>query len=225
MLHLCLHSSNAIYSMLSKFEQSQPALPSCMSSTSRLLPAELAHSGKCKVLGLDVLSAASTRPAAATSVLHVTASSSQCCPLLQVMLCLAYARTDLKDWDGLPKNPSICNGNKGLIGLVVQLAILLQLFGGRRSDDVLNMSYMHTKLETQPIDTDDQVNSVGPSPATMLKFTMTLNKASTVKTSNVIDCVQKLFCGLSVAVVVLLNTTHQNLMKSPPTQLLPQLHV
>ena len=95
------------------------------------------------------------------------------------MLCLAYARTDLKDWDGLPKNPSICNGNKGLIGLVVQLAILLQLFGGRRSDDVLNMSYMHTKLEAQPIDTDDQVNSVGPSPATLLKFTMTLNKAST----------------------------------------------
>lgn len=129
------------------------------------------------------------------------------------MLCLAYARTDLKDWDGLPKNPSICNGNKGLIGLVVQLAILLQLFGGRRSDDVLNMSYMHTKLEAQPIDTDDQVNSVGPSPATLLKFTMILNKASTVKTIDMTDCIQKRFCSLSVAVVVLLSIVHSNLME------------
>ena len=104
---------------------------------------------------------------------------SGCC-CLQVMLCLEYARTELKDWEGLPKNPSICNGNKGLIGLVVQLAILLQLFGGRRSDDVLNMTYMHTKLEPQPIDIDDQVNSVGPSPATLLKFTMALNKVSKI---------------------------------------------
>jgi len=128
------------------------------------------------------------------------------------MLCLAYARTDLKDWDGLPKNPSICNGNKGLIGLVVQLAILLQLFGGRRSDDVLNMSYMHTKLEAQPIDTDDQVNSVGPSPATLLKFTMTLNKASTAKNIDVIECIQKQFCSSSVAAVVLLCTIHHNLV-------------
>ena len=95
---------------------------------------------------------------------------------MQVMLCLAYAQTEFRAWDGLPKNPSICNGNKGMIGLVVQLAILLQLFGGRRSDDVLNMSYMHTKLEPQPVDIDDQVNSVGPSPATLLKFTMPMNK-------------------------------------------------
>ena len=124
------------------------------------------------------------------------------------MLCLAYARTDLKDWDGLPKNPSICNGNKGLIGLVVQLAILLQLFGGRRSDDVLNMSYMHTKLEAQPIDTDDQVNSVGPSPATLLKFTMTLNKASIAKIIDVFECMQKQFCSLCAAVIVLLCTIH-----------------
>ena len=63
-----------------------------------------------------------------------------------------------------------------MIGLVVQLAILLQIFGGRRGDDVLHMSYMHAKLEHQPTDQDDHVNSVGPSPATLIKFTMLMNK-------------------------------------------------
>ena len=69
-----------------------------------------------------------------------------------MLLCLRYAQTDFKDWEGLPKNPSICNGDKGMIGLVVQLAILLQIFGGRRGDDVLHISYMHAKLEAQPTD-------------------------------------------------------------------------
>ena len=96
--------------------------------------------------------------------------------LLQVLRCLSYTQTDFKDWEGLPKNPSICNGDKGMIGLVVQLAILLQIFGGRRGDDVLHMSYMHAKLEPQPTDLDDHVNSVGPSPATLIKFTMLMNK-------------------------------------------------
>ena len=95
---------------------------------------------------------------------------------LQVLVCLRYTQTGFKDWDGLPANPSICNGDKGMIGLVVQLAILLQIFGGRRGDDVLHMSYMHAKLEPQPTDQDDHVNSVGPSPATLIKFTMLMNK-------------------------------------------------
>ena len=111
-----------------------------------------------------------------TQVCLVALCSACSCCLLQVLLCLKYAQTQFRHWDGLPENPSICNGNKGMIGLVVQLAILLQLFGGRRSDDVLNMSYMHTKLDPQPVDTDNQVNSVGPSPAVLLKFSMPLNK-------------------------------------------------
>lgn len=97
---------------------------------------------------------------------------------LQVLLCLNYAQCKFRDWDGLPKNPSICNGNKGMIGLAVQLAILLQIYGGRRGDDVLRMSYMHAKLQPQPTDQDDHVNSVGPSPATLIKFTMLMNKVS-----------------------------------------------
>lgn len=97
---------------------------------------------------------------------------------LQVLTCLSYTQTDFKGWKGLPKNPSICNGDKGMIGLVVQLAILLQIFGGRRGDDVLHMSYMHAKLEPQPTDQDDHVNSVGPSPATLIKFTMLMNKVN-----------------------------------------------
>ena len=64
-----------------------------------------------------------------------------------------------------------------MIGLVVQLALLLQLFGGRRGDDVLNMSLMHTTLEQQPVDLDE-LNFVGPSPATILKFAMAMNKVS-----------------------------------------------
>ena len=97
---------------------------------------------------------------------------------VQVLLCLSYAQSGFRDWEGLPRNPSICNGHKGLIGLVVQLAILLQIFGGRRGDDVLRMSYMHAKLERQPTDQEDHVNSVGPSPATLIKFTMLMNKVS-----------------------------------------------
>lgn len=99
--------------------------------------------------------------------------------VLQVLVCLTYAQSEFKDWSGLPKNPSICNGNKGMIGLVLQLAILLQIFGGRRGDDVLRMSYMHAKLEPQPTDEADHVNSVGPSPATLIKFTMLMNKVTT----------------------------------------------
>ena len=64
-----------------------------------------------------------------------------------------------------------------MIGLVVQLALLLQLFGGRRGDDVLNMRLMHTTLEQQPVDLDE-LNFVGPSPATILKFAMAMNKVS-----------------------------------------------
>lgn len=97
---------------------------------------------------------------------------------VQVKACVAYARYDFKDWEGLATNPSICQGNKGLIGLVVQLALLLQLFGGRRGDDILNMSFMHTTLEHQPVDLDE-LNFVGPSPATLLKFAMALNKVIT----------------------------------------------
>ena len=100
------------------------------------------------------------------------------------MLCLDYLQTRFRHWEGLPANPSICNGNKGLIGLVLQLAILLQLFGGRRSDDVLNMSYMHTKLEPQPKDVDDQVNSVGPSPAVLMRFSMVVNKVALLHLSH-----------------------------------------
>ena len=90
---------------------------------------------------------------------------------------MAYARCEFRDWDALANNPSICQGNKGLIGLVVQLALLLQLFGGRRGDDVLNMSLMHTTIEHQPVDLDE-LNFVGPSPATILKFGMAMNKVS-----------------------------------------------
>ena len=90
---------------------------------------------------------------------------------------MAYARYKFKDWEGLAINPGICQGNKGLIGLVVQLALLLQLFGVRRGDDVLNMSFLHTTLEHQPVDLDE-LNFVGPSPATILKFAMALNKVT-----------------------------------------------
>ena len=60
----------------------------------------------------------------------------------------------------------------------MQLALLLQLFGGRRGDDILNMSFMHTTLEQQPVDLDE-LNFVGPSPATILKFAMAMNKVTT----------------------------------------------
>ena len=97
--------------------------------------------------------------------------------LCQVKACVAYARREFRNWGALAKNPSICQGSKGLIGLVVQLALLLQLFGGRRGDDVLNMSLMHTTIERQPVDLDE-LNFVGPSPATILKFAMAINKVS-----------------------------------------------
>lgn len=97
---------------------------------------------------------------------------------MQVKDTIGYARCHLRNSQALPDNPTICLGHKGVLGLVVQLALLLQLFGGRRADDVLNMSLLHTTLEEQPVGLDEP-NFVGPSPATILKFAITMNKVST----------------------------------------------
>lgn len=113
----------------------------------------------------------------------------------QVKACVAYARCQFKHWQALPQNPSICQGHKGLIGLVVQLALLLQLFGGRRGDDVLNMSLMHTTLEHQPEEMEE-LNFVGPSPATILKFGMAINKVITALNGSHVMCFC-LFCVVS----------------------------
>lgn len=51
MLHLCLHSSNAIYNMLSRLSTMHQ--PHHFASTTRVLPAGLAQSRSCKALDLD----------------------------------------------------------------------------------------------------------------------------------------------------------------------------